>query len=149
MWIQPLWRDPFPVLDLHGGYIGDRYPLCVEMPPRAFLRDGTRFSFLGTSPTSTYMRDSYNSAHLTLDDPSSPLHKALCSGSGIPSGGCELQSELVLQSNLAGSCGESSVWKECLVDSARLIKLVIGNRTAVYEWRRYAPKSQLYYNFHR
>ena len=36
--LQPYWRDPFPKLDLHGGYIGDGYPLCADSPPRAFLR---------------------------------------------------------------------------------------------------------------
>jgi uncharacterized protein (DUF1800 family) len=30
MKIQAAWRDKFPKTDMTGGYIGDRYPLCVR-----------------------------------------------------------------------------------------------------------------------
>lgn len=30
MKIQAAWRDKFPKTDMMGGYIGDRYPLCVS-----------------------------------------------------------------------------------------------------------------------
>jgi hypothetical protein len=33
-------RDWFPKRGLDGKYIGDRYPLCEDLPPRAFLRHG-------------------------------------------------------------------------------------------------------------
>jgi hypothetical protein len=31
MKIQAPWRDKFPKTDMTGGYIGDRYPLCVSL----------------------------------------------------------------------------------------------------------------------
>ena len=42
MKIVPTKRDAFPKMDLYDGHIGDGYPLCVELPPRAFLRKGAR-----------------------------------------------------------------------------------------------------------
>ena len=42
MQIKPSWRDAFPKMDLHDNYVGDGYPLCAELPPRAFLRAGGR-----------------------------------------------------------------------------------------------------------
>ena len=38
MQIKPAWRDAFPKMDLHDGYIGDGHPLCAELPARSFLR---------------------------------------------------------------------------------------------------------------
>jgi len=45
------WNDPmvlkdgqrhdwFPKKDLLDGWIGDRYPLCSDLPPKAFLKNG-------------------------------------------------------------------------------------------------------------
>jgi hypothetical protein len=42
-------RDYFPKLDLYDQYIGDRYPLCVELPQRPFLRVGAKYRFLGAA----------------------------------------------------------------------------------------------------
>jgi hypothetical protein len=51
-WIDPMtlnedWRDVFPKMDLRDDFIGDRYPLCVERPSRAFLRKGATWRYLG------------------------------------------------------------------------------------------------------
>ena len=51
-WIDPMtlnedWRDVFPKTDLRDDFIGDRYPLCVERPSRAFLRKGATWRYLG------------------------------------------------------------------------------------------------------
>ena len=40
-------RDYFPKMDLHDRYLGDRYPLCTDLPTRAFLRKGARYRYLG------------------------------------------------------------------------------------------------------
>ena len=145
MWIVPEWRDPFPILDLHGGYVGDGYPLCVEMPSQSFLREGARFSYVGGA-VSSYMQQSYSAAALTLDDTTSPLYEALCSGgSAATGGGCVLRSEVVLQTNLSSRCVGGAAWKECLVDTARLVKLHVGNWTAYYEWRRPACVEMPFY----
>ena len=34
MAINARWRDVFPKMDLYGGYIGDSYPLCLDLPKR-------------------------------------------------------------------------------------------------------------------
>ena len=49
MRIVPEWRDKFPKTNLIGGYIGDRTPLCVDLPSKAFLAKGAKFRFLGGS----------------------------------------------------------------------------------------------------
>ena len=43
------YRDLFPKVDLNDGHLGDRYPLCVDLPERSFLRAGARYSYLGRS----------------------------------------------------------------------------------------------------
>ena len=49
MTIKPTWRDTFPKTSLDGGFIGDGYPVCTDLPPRAFLRVGARYQYLGFS----------------------------------------------------------------------------------------------------
>ncbi len=49
--IEAQGRDRLPKTDtLVGGYIGDRYPLCVDLPERGFLKIGATYRFLGSSP---------------------------------------------------------------------------------------------------
>jgi hypothetical protein len=51
MRIEAQGRDRLPKTDtLVGGYIGDRYPLCVDLPERGFLKIGATYRFLGSSP---------------------------------------------------------------------------------------------------
>ena len=137
MSINPEWRDPFPKLDLHGGYIGDGFPLCADLPSRAFLLNGTRFSYLGIQAglpdgqLDSYIWQSYSGAHLVLEDRASPLHQRLCSRApGVQSGACTLTSEVQLMTDLPCHGGE------CQLDTARVIKLVDGNVTAYFEWQR-------------
>ena len=40
-------RDPFPKTKLQGGYLGDGYPLCAELPNRAFLLRGAKYEKTG------------------------------------------------------------------------------------------------------
>lgn len=47
MKIEPLWRDRFPKSDSTGGYIGDRYVKCEDIPAKAFLKKNAKFRFLG------------------------------------------------------------------------------------------------------
>ena len=46
--IKPTWKDTFPKTNLYGGFIGDSYPLCEELPTRFFLRQGARYERLKT-----------------------------------------------------------------------------------------------------
>ena len=43
------YRDPFPKYSLDGGFIGDRYMLCSELPEQSFLKKGATFRLLGGS----------------------------------------------------------------------------------------------------
>eukprot|EP00418_Pyrodinium_bahamense_P033580 CAMPEP_0179154944 /NCGR_PEP_ID=MMETSP0796-20121207/75443_1 /TAXON_ID=73915 /ORGANISM="Pyrodinium bahamense, Strain pbaha01" /LENGTH=107 /DNA_ID=CAMNT_0020856375 /DNA_START=42 /DNA_END=362 /DNA_ORIENTATION=+ len=43
------FHDMYPKPDLNGNYLGDGYPLCSDLPKRAFLAKGARFDFVGYS----------------------------------------------------------------------------------------------------
>ena len=47
MKIQATWRDKFPKSRTGGGYIGDNYPLCIDLPSCPFLQKGAMYRFLG------------------------------------------------------------------------------------------------------
>lgn len=49
MRILPERRDIFPKIDLDGGYLADRLPLCAELPAGAFLRIGAVYVYVGQS----------------------------------------------------------------------------------------------------
>merc|ERR1719262_1233323 len=40
-------RDVYPKPDLDDNYLGDGYPLCGDLPERAFLTEGARYEFVG------------------------------------------------------------------------------------------------------
>ena len=44
------YRDPFPKMDLYGGFIGDKVPMCVDIPDKHFLKKGATYRLLGSSP---------------------------------------------------------------------------------------------------
>ncbi len=50
-------HDFFPKPSIDGNWIGDRYPLCVNLPQRHFLKIGATFRFRGGSglPQSHYL----------------------------------------------------------------------------------------------
>jgi hypothetical protein len=52
-------RDYFPKMDLHDRYLGDRYPLCVDLPARAFLRVGARYRYLSRASARPPVGDTY------------------------------------------------------------------------------------------
>jgi len=45
MTIRSAWHDVYPKVDLHGGHIGDQYPLCDDMPADAHLMKGATYTF--------------------------------------------------------------------------------------------------------
>eukprot|EP00957_Ditylum_brightwellii_P012763 964943-Ditylum_brightwellii.AAC.1 len=57
MFIDKDYRDRFPKTDLLGGYIGDRYPLCEDLPDKMFLRKGSKYRLLGSNPLPELMED--------------------------------------------------------------------------------------------
>merc|ERR1719469_921825 len=42
-------HDKYPKTNLHGGYLGDRYPLCTDLTAQSFLSKGARYEFIGYS----------------------------------------------------------------------------------------------------
>ena len=129
--LRPDWRDIFPKLDLHGGYIGDGFPLCADLPAQLFLRPGARYTYHGPKLTEEMTR-SFEGEGLPLIDPSSSLYAELCWGGGKSAGRCTFRSQVTLQTELACS------GIECMVDTTtvRLLKLVNGNSTTFFEWLR-------------
>lgn len=47
MYLDGEKRDPFPKKDLTGGFIGDGYPLCTDLPSKSFLRKGATYRAVG------------------------------------------------------------------------------------------------------
>ena len=53
MVLKLAWKDRLPKTKLHGGYLGDGFPLCSELPPRYFLSKGSTFILTGKSFSNT------------------------------------------------------------------------------------------------
>ena len=51
------WRDPFPKPNLDGGFIGDRYILCTDLPAHSFLKEGAHYRLLGGNSSPELMQD--------------------------------------------------------------------------------------------
>ena len=70
-------------MDLHGGYIGDTYPLCVDLPKKHFLKKHAKYRLLGGSTLPLQHNDPprYDGdpevARMFLD-PESELYSKLC-----------------------------------------------------------------------
>jgi len=130
------WRDTFPKMDLHGGYIGDAYPICSQLPRRHFLRKAARYSYLGHSPVPKQQHlggptDDHNFIPLTLSPSASSLHSHLCDPEGGMAGGtCRFKSDVVLTANLP------CYGVECTIDTIKVVQLVSGNETVYYEYER-------------
>jgi hypothetical protein len=50
------FRDIFPKRGLDGKFIGDRYPLCSDLPEKAFLKKGAKYKLLGGNPSPKWQR---------------------------------------------------------------------------------------------
>ena len=111
MKIEPQWRDPFPKMDLHLGFVGDKQPLCVDLPDKQFLRIGAKYRLLGSSkrPDLQEQPSSWNihAIKVTTLEGHSQLRNAL---SG-------LQPEITLTSNLI------CTGIECDLDNVRLVEV--------------------------
>ena len=86
------WRDPFPKMDLSNGYIGDKVPLCADLPEKQFLKRGAKYRLLGSSikpdfhDQPTYYDYSYSHINvrvLQLED-GSVLKSTLMNGGNFP-----------------------------------------------------------------
>jgi hypothetical protein len=123
MRINAEWRDVFPKLDLHDGYIGDTVPTCVDLPARRFLRKGAHYEYLGQTPTPRHQGGGHGTVTIAAG---SALHPLLC---GAPaSSPCQFPREVILASNLA--CHGI----ECSVDTIRVVAVAdtYGTNTTMY-----------------
>ena len=57
MTIQAPWHDKFSKSNLTGGYIGDGYALCMDLPDKMFLRKGAKYRLLGSSSAPELIED--------------------------------------------------------------------------------------------
>ena len=120
-------RDPFPKLNLYGGYLGDRYPLCEDFPAKQFLRLGATYRYLGNSFTPELQEsvDDDEVHHIVLSD-SSRLLAELCNASPSPPGDCNYASEVVLDANL------DCFGQECELDTVRVVALEMPGKEPVF-----------------
>jgi len=141
MVVLPERRDAFPKMDIHRGYIGDAYPLCAELGPRAFLRRGASYRFLGRSgvPEHGSGRDHWDFAgelskptqpFFAPDPASSALYARLCNrgpSQGPAAGRCRFEPVITLESNL--ECDGA----ECELHTLRVVKVVVDGTNYFYE----------------
>jgi len=123
-------HDFFPKTSLDDGWIGDRYPLCQDLPEFHFLRVGAKFRFRGgsTMPLSQENPDNRDgSEHVKrfVLSPESSLYKKVCNADA--DGNCNFANTVELNENLA------CYGKECRVDTLVIVQIAPG---AFYEYIR-------------
>lgn len=142
-------RDLYPKTDLQGGYIGDGYPLCADLPDRDFLRKGATYLALGSrsSPEQQHDPDSWegdsNILRLGLD-PSSPLYAKLCAPDA--GGTCTFPTKVVLDENLAYDSTAAHALDEYNVDTLRTVQVQSGSAPVYYEYLRPPCVNQNFFN---
>jgi len=126
MRIIPEWRDIFPKINLSGGFIGDGYPLCVDMPDQFFLRKGAKYRLLGTSSTSelqSHPEENVDPHSISLHlSKNSLLYYWLCKPHRRrkDSDKCRLRKEVILGNNVP------CMGQECNLDTVRLVQVAEG-----------------------
>ena len=134
--VRPERRDMFPKMNLYGGYLGDAYPLCSDLPQQSFLRPGAKYRFLGSEgkPELINGRDHWGfgetqQVHRPLFSPDlhhSHLHKALCGLNASSGEHCRFQSSIVLDTALP--CHG----QECDLDTVRVVKITTASGVPYY-----------------
>lgn len=143
MMINAEYRDRFPKSDLYGGYLGDGYGLCEDLPPRAFLRKGAKYRLLGSSPKPQIFEEDPewaslpNLNRLEVLDSGSGLYDLLCAPSG---GSCTFPAVVVLENNL--SCPGSSTAPECQANTVSVVQV----NGIYYEYIRQPCVELTFYN---
>lgn len=105
------WRDPFPKMDLKQGFVADKKILCVDLPPRQFLKAGATYRLLGSSarpelhdqPSSL----NFHALKVTVLEENSKLKTALSN----------LQAIVTLNSDI------ECFGKECHLEDVRLLQV--------------------------
>lgn len=82
-------KDWFPKIDLDQGYIGDKYPLCADLPSKHFLKKNAQYRLLGGDPRPLWIHEENSWGfdeefeRLALDS-DSPLYNKLCNPKASP-----------------------------------------------------------------
>ena len=121
MRIDAAWRDPWPVADLNGGFVGDRFALCSDLPHQSFLKAGAKYILNGGNPLPTLMTDPSKFAdeetypqllRLEPNQSSSQLYQALA-----PDANGQFAMTVVLETDI--ECDGI----ECDLDTVRTVKI--------------------------
>lgn len=119
-------RDRFPKMGLDRTYIGDGIPLCVDLPPKHFLKEGAIYRLLGRTPSPELQmgdppewKTAANAKRLTLQPTdATSLFSKLC-GSLNPAR-CSFASRVILDQDIACS------GVECSIDTIRTVAVADG-----------------------
>ena len=120
--LEPAFRDVFPKKNLFGGYIGDGFPICSDLPKQMFLRKGAVYRFIGGSAEPQVIESdpdfslSAEIKRLVLEE-KSRLYRVLCDKTNDK---CQFKSEVTLTRNLR--CKGA----ECAVDDPRVVQVDNG-----------------------
>ena len=159
MSIDPSRRDYFPKSNLYHGHLGDGYPLCPLMPPRAFLRRGAKYRYLSSSDATSelqthpnYLNGCYDydcevtatqlqRLHLRRES-ASTLYEKLCWPQGNVTDlatPCTYASEVVLDAEIP--CNGV----ECNVEKPRTVGIVDADGAVFYY--EYVPQACTHLTF--
>jgi hypothetical protein len=129
MAVEGRWRDPFPKLDLEGGFIGDGYPLCSDLPDKHFLRRGATYRLIGSARRAELFYENPYHNYTLIErfplDSESGLYQKLCNAD--QAGTCDYRSLVHLSENLV--CFD----RECGVDN---LGVVLVEDNVKYEYVR-------------
>ena len=139
MHINREYRDIYPKADLLGGYIGDRFPLCSDLPQKDHLRKGGKYRLLGAKSIPEMQLDWFrwdgDESILRLElEESSPLFTKLCAKDNNDS--CTFPAKVVLDENLVYDTNESKSGDDYLVDTIRVLRMTVGGKNVHYEYIR-------------
>ena len=126
-------RDPFPKSSVGSGYLGDGYPMCAELPPQHFLRNGSKYRKVGDASTLGSKFDNGGAGGINIREHfepsrnSSGLYAALCT----PDDDRQCTFPSVVELPVTVPCdGEV----ECGADTLKNVRISDGVRTAYYEY---------------
>ena len=112
--LKPEWRDYFPKTSLDRDYLGDGYPLCLELPKRSFLSRGATYRFTNQVPIEG---NEYSPRPRFTPKKTSALYKVLCARGTALESNCTFPAEVVLKGDLACN-GE-----ECYTEHIRMVTI--------------------------
>jgi len=128
--IDPNRRDPFPKTNLYdGGFLGDGYPLCEDLPTRGFLRTGAKYRLLGSSSvpemlwSDSDVTDSAATKRLQLQQ-GGDLYQLLCASDAV-GGSCSFPSVVELDRDHLSYCTSNGGAEsdECKVETVRVVQV--------------------------